>query len=267
MYRVKEGGLSKHAIFWGLLFIEFWIFMDVLVFGKNIPNLLPVIRSYAGSVYATLIPLTLASLSISFYFITLYGLASFRYVTKFGKYTSLRILAEDIIAVIVTSVLYGTLVLISVIALFQLYKGVPVIPSNVPGLYLNIVLMGIEVYLLGYVLSLLVAKVGAVRSAKYIPFAILMLAFLTFIPASTDFGNLIYVLPILNCAGLIFWSFIGKIPPRGGWWYSTMFSGSYPQLNIGLCYVSTIVWIVVLFLISLRLLKTTNPIPVEELVR
>ncbi len=268
IYKVKSAALNKHALFWGILFCGFWVVMDLLVFGSSVPPISEAWISYVGAVYATMLAISLASLGISFYFIFLYGLAGLRYVSKFGKYDVKRLLLEDVIASMISTLFYGTIMLIMCIVVAYISKGVLIVPANLGILYISIVLLGLQVYLLGLALSLFVAKLNLARHARFISFLILMLAFLLFIPGSVEkLPQYFYALPLIGASAIAYWGFTGHIPPVGAWWYFYKSNLVIPKVDVWLCTVSSIGWIVLFYLICLALIGRTNPVPVEEIVR
>ena len=268
VYKIKSAALNRHALFWGVLFCGFWVVLDLVVFGSSIPPISQAWIYYVGAVYATMLTISLASLGISFYFIFLYGLAGLRYVSKFGKYDVKRLLLEDVIASIVSTLFYGTLMLIMCIIVAYVSKGVLIFPANLGVLYLSIVLLGLQVYLLGLALSLLVAKLNLARHARLISFLILMLAFLLFIPGNVEkLPQYFYALPLMGAGAIAYWGFTGQVPPVGAWWYFYRSGLTIPKVDLWICTWSSIMWIVLFYLICLALINRTNPVPVEEIVR
>ncbi len=268
IYKVKSTALNKHALFWGILFCSFWAVLDLAVFGHSIPPISIAWTYYVGAVYALLLTLSLSSLGMSFYFTFLYGLAGLRYVTKFGKYGLKRLLFEDAIASLVSTLFYGTIMLVICIAIPYITNGVLISPANLGIVYLSIVLLGMQVYLMGLALSLIVAKLNLARHARFVSFLILMLAFLLFVPGNVaNLPQYFYMLPMMGAGAIAYWGFTGHVPPVGAWWYFYRNGLVLPKVNIWICIGSSIMWIVLFYVICLMLVGRTNPVPVEEIVR
>ncbi|MHA1264320.1 MAG: hypothetical protein ACTSRS_03715 [Candidatus Helarchaeota archaeon] len=252
---------NPYLIFWSILFIEFWVVMWAFVFGNQLPSLESAIRDYQAMAYGNLLMLSLSAAAITIASTLLYSSKSIRFITKYTKLSPIQFILENLVSSLIVLLIISGIMFISILLVFYLKFELVILPVNALGLVFSIVLSNLFIYLLALFLNLLVINLRAPKSSSFITFVPMILAFTSYSALWIDFGTFAYISPF-NCITSICYYFIaGKSPPTGNFFMT----GEKTLVNMDLIFLSLVLWIILLTIISIVLLKRMRGIGIEEM--
>jgi len=258
---VKSLLTNPYLIFWSILFIEFWIFMWVFVFGNEIPPLEEYVRRYMASAYGNLLILSLSGACVTIGGSILYSSKSIRYVTKYTRLSPSRFLFENLASSLVVLLTVCVVMLLSIMALFCSKFALFIMPVNPAGLAGSLLLSTLFIYALSLFLNLLIVTLRAPESANFISFLPLIFGFISYSALWIDFKAAVYVPPFNCITSICYFAASGEIPPAGNFFAL----GGQTLVDVNLALISLIAWTVVLILIDVLLLRKMRGVGVEEI--
>lgn len=253
--------LNPYLIFWSIFFIEFWVIMWTYVFGGQIPRTESAIRDYTALTFGNMLMLSLSGAAISIAASLLHSSRSVRFVTKFTKLSPSRFLAENLLSSLVVFLVVAVIMFVSVLLAFNAKFGMLLLPKQVFGLSYSIVISVLFMYVLSLFLNLFIVNLKASKSASFITFLPLMLAFISYSALWIDFGNAVYVSPFNLITSLTYFYFSGTVPPTGNFFMP----GQKTFVDITLAAVSLIAWLVIFVALDLFLLRKMRGVGIEEI--
>ncbi|MBS7614379.1 hypothetical protein KEJ18_01395 [Candidatus Bathyarchaeota archaeon] len=153
------------------------------------------VRIYTATAYGNLLMLSLSGASVKIAPSLLYSSKSIRYVTKYTKLSPSRFLLENLASSLITLLAISAVMFISVTGVFFARFGFVVMPVNAVGLFISILLSTLLIYALALFLNFSVVILRAPKSASFISFLPLILAFTAYASLLIDFGNAAYFSP------------------------------------------------------------------------
>jgi hypothetical protein len=258
---VKSLMTNPYILFWSILFIEFWVIMWAYIFGNYIPQTEEAVRIYTATAYGNLLMLSLSGASVTIASSLLYSSKSIRYVTKYTKLSPSRFLLENLTSSLIALLAISAVMFISVTGVFFAKFGLVVMPVNAAGLFFSIFLGTLFVYALALFLNLSVIILRAPKSASFISFLPLILAFTAYASLWVDFGNITYFSPFNCIVSVCYYYFSGKAPPTGNF----LLQGEPTLVNVGLTIASLVAWSVILMMLNVVLLRKMRGVGIEEI--
>ena len=117
------------------------------------------------------------------------------------------------------------------------------------------------IYALSLFLNLFIVTLRAPRSASFISFLPLILAFTAYSALWIDFGSAVYLSPFNCITSVCYYYFSGESPPTGNFFMP----GEKTLVNVGLSLSSLIIWLVFLLILDILLLKKMRGVGVEDI--
>ncbi|MEM1542248.1 MAG: hypothetical protein QW101_04070 [Ignisphaera sp.] len=290
LYRV----LTKHILtsyefwFFSIFFTLFWAFMGAYAFSRNLtvdtlreillnrgvsPDMINniideawnnVVKGYSGGWFATVVVISFGSTSIGLVHYVYNSTLPLRYLSKFSKITSRRILLELVVGSLV-ALLISFLILFTVCtAMFSHRFDKLILPENPLGLALASIVYGLLIYLLSMTLGLtavVLRKPGLITKISYIPFTLSMALSLLSVYVG---GEVYHYTPFVSAMSLLFYYSANIKPPYDK---PLAYSGSdFTPVEPLHAWIVQVLWITLFTLTSLILLKKQKGIPAEEIL-
>ncbi len=252
---------NPYILFWSILFIEFWVLMWAYIFGNYIYPTEEAVRIYTATAYGNLLMLSLSGASVTIASSLLYSSKSIRYVTKFTKLSPSRFLLENLTSSLIALLAISAVMFISVTGVFFARFGLVVMPVDVVGLSFSIFLGTLFIYAMALFLNFSVIILRAPKSASFISFLPLILAFSAYASLWIDFGNVTYFSPFNCIVSVCYYYFSGQAPPTGNF----LVHGEQNLVNVTLAIGSLISWSIILMMLNVVLLKRMRGIGVDEI--
>ena len=252
---------NPYILFWSILFIEFWVLMWAYIFGNYISPTEEAVRIYTATAYGNLLMLSLSGASVTIASSLLYSSKSIRYVTKFTKLSPSRFLLENLTSSLIALLAISAVMFISVTGVFFARFGLVVMPVDVVGLSFSIFLGTLFIYAMALFLNFSVIILRAPKSASFISFLPLILAFSAYASLWIDFGNVTYFSPFNCIVSVCYYYFSGQAPPTGNF----LVHGEQNLVNVTLAIGSLISWSIILMMLNVVLLKRMRGIGVDEI--
>ena len=252
---------NPYLLFWSILFIEFWVFMWAFVFGNQVPSVEEAVRTYSATAYGNLLMLSLSGAAITIASSLLYSSKSIRYITKYTKLSPSRFLFENLLSSLVALLAISGVMFISVLVVFYAKFGLVILPVNSVGLVFGVFLSTLFIYVLSLFLNLLIVILRAPKSASFISFMPLILAFTAYSALWIDFGSIIYLSPFNCITSICYYFFSGENPPTGNFFMP----GEKTFVNMGYTMTSLALWVILLIVVDTLLLKKMRGISIEEI--
>jgi len=260
---VKSLLTNPHLLFWSIPFIEFWVFMWAYVFGNYIPQIEEVVRIYTAAAFGNLLMLSLAAASITIASALLYGSKSIRYVTKYTKLSPAHFLVENFASALFVLLAISAIMFLSVVGVFYTKFGFVIMPTNATGISFSVFLGIVFIYALAFFLNSVVVVLRSPKSASFIFFLPLILAFTAYASLWIDFGNLVYISPFNCIVSTCYYYFSGKTPPTGDL-VSPMRDGR-TLVDVNMALASLITWLIILMALNIFLLRKMRGVSIEEI--
>ncbi len=254
---------NPYLLFWSILFIEFWVFMWAYVFGNYVPQIEEAVRFYTATAFGNLLMLSLSAAAITIASTLLYGSKSIRYITKYTKLSPARFLIENFASALIVLLIISVVMFLSVAGLFYVKFGFAIMPANAAGLSLSILLGAVFIYALAFFLNSIVVVLRSPRSASFIFFLPLILAFTAYASLWIDFGNLAYISPFNCIVSICFYHFSGKAPPTGA--LTSALQNRHRLIDINIALASIIAWSIILIALNVFLLRKMRGVSIEEI--
>lgn len=254
---------NPYLLFWSVLFIEFWVFMWAYVFGKYVPPMEEAVRLYIAAAFGNLLMLSLSGASVTIASTLLYGSKAIRYVTKYTKLSPARFLVENFASALIVLLAISAIMFLSVVGVFYAKFGFAIMPVNAAGLSFNILLGTVFIYALALFLNSIVVVLRSPKSASFIFFLPLILAFSAYASLWIDFGNLAYFSPFNCIVSTCYYYLSGKAPPTGQLISAMQNEGTLVDVNMALA--SLIIWSMILMLLNIFLLRKMRGVSIEEI--
>jgi hypothetical protein len=252
---------NPYILFWSILFIEFWVLMYAYIFGNYIPQVEEAVRIYTATAYGNLLMLSLSGAAVTIASSLLYSSRSIRFVTKYTKLSPSGFLVENLVSSILVLLAISAVMFVSVTGVFYAKFGFVMMPVNPGGLLFGILTSTLFIYALALFLNLSVIILRAPKSASFISFLPLMLAFTAYAALWVDFGNVMYFSPFNCIVSVCYYFFSGQAPPTGNF----LVPGGQNLVNMSLATGSLIAWSVILMALNMVLLRKMRGVGVEEI--
>lgn len=252
---------NPYILFWSILFIEFWVLMWAYIFGNYIPQVEEAVRIYTATAYGNLLMLSLSGASVTIASSLLYSSKSIRYVTKYTKLSPSRFLLENLASSLIALLAISAVMFISVTGVFFARFGLVIMPVDTIGLSFSIFLSTLFIYALSLFLDFLIVILRAPKSASFISFLPLILAFTAYASLWVDIKNAVYFSPFNCIVSVCYYYFSGQIPPTGNF----LIQGEKILVNVGLAMASLVAWSLLLMILDVILLKKMRGVGVEEI--
>jgi hypothetical protein len=252
---------NPYILFWSILFIEFWVFMWAYIFGNYVPQREEALRIYTATAYGNLLMLSLSGASVTIASSLLYSSKSIRYVTKYTKLSPSRFLLENLVSSLMALLAISAVMFFSVTGVFFARFGFVVLPFDAIGLFFGIILSILFIYALALFLNSSVIILRAPKSASFISFLPLILAFTAYASLWIDFGNVTYFSPFNCIVSVCYYFFSGQAPPTGNF----LIQGEQTLVNLGLVIGSLLAWSIILMMLNVFLLRKIRGVGVEEI--
>jgi hypothetical protein len=252
---------NPYILFWSILFIEFWVIMYAYIFGNYIPQVEDAVRVYTATAYGNLLMLSLSGAAVTIASSLLYSSRSIRFITKYTKLSPSGFLMENLLSSIVALLAISVVMFVSVTGVFYVRFGFVMMPLNPLGLVFGVLLSTLFIYALALFLNFAVIMLRAPRSASFISFLPLILAFTAYAALWVDFGNITYFSPFNCIVSVCYYFFSGQPPPTGNFLAQT----GQNLVNMTLATGSLLTWSVVLMVLNLVLLRKMRGVGVEEI--
>jgi len=258
---IKSLLTNPYLIFWSILFIEFWVFMWAYVFGGELPLVEEAVKLYMATAYGNLLMLSLSGAAVTIASSLLYSSKSIRYVTKYTKLSPSRFLFENLSSSLVVLLMISGIMFSSVLAVFFSKFGMLILPMDIAGMIFSIFLGTLFIYALSLFLNLLIVNLKASRSASFISFLPLILAFTSYSALWIDFKSAVYISPFNCITSICYYYFSGESPPTGNFFMP----GDKTLVNVGLTLSSLLAWLALLIVLDILLLKKMRGVGVEDI--
>jgi len=235
--------------------------MWAYIFGNYIPQVEEAVRIYTATAYGNLLMLSLSGASVTIASSLLYSSKSIRYVTKYTKLSPSRFLLENLASSLIALLAISAVMFISVTGVFFARFGLVIMPVDTIGLSFSIFLSTLFIYALSLFLDFLIVILRAPKSASFISFLPLILAFTAYASLWVDIKNAVYFSPFNCIVSVCYYYFSGQIPPTGNF----LIQGEKILVNVGLAMASLVAWSLLLMILDVILLKKMRGVGVEEI--
>ncbi|MDH7556148.1 MAG: hypothetical protein ACQXXL_01405 [Candidatus Methanosuratincola sp.] len=225
--------------------------MWAYIFGNYIPQIEEAVRIYTATAYGNLLMLSLSGASTTIASSLLYSSKSILYVTKFTKLSPSRFLLENLTSSLIALLAISAVMFISVTGVFFARFGLVVMPVDAVGLFFGILLGALFIYALALFLNFSVIILRAPKSASFISFLPLILAFTAYASLWIDFGNVAYFSPFNCIVSVCYYYFSGHTPPTGNF----LAQSERNLVNVSLVIVSLVAWSTILMVLNVVLLR------------
>jgi len=252
---------NPYILFWSILFIEFWVFMWAYIFGNYIPQVEEAVRIYSATAYGNLLMLSLSGAATTIASSLLYSSKSIRYVTKYTRLSPSRFLLENLSSSLIVLLTISAVMFVSVVGVFFARFGFVILPIDAIGLAFSIFLSTLFMYALSLFLNFLIVILRAPKSASFISFLPLILAFTAYASLWIDIKNAVYFSPFNCIVSICYYYFSGQIPPTGNF----LMQGEKTFVDVGLTITSLVAWSALLIILDIILLKKMRGVGVEEI--
>ena len=269
LYRLKDMITNVEALAWSVGFIEFWVLMWLFVFSPDNPVEVgwseAVVKGNIAMAYSFLGILSMSSAAVGLTTGIYRSSFARRYITKFGRLTPARLVAEDFASSLVSVLFFAGVIFASVEALSYLRWGVLAVPDNPVGVVADLVLAGVILYWLAYDIAMALIVARRVRGVSGGSMLTLIVGFVVYAQLWVSFGNLVYLVPLAPLPGLLMYHSISAYPPIGA--YLLWLSGvdSVEVINLRLAAASSIVWALLLAGVAVVLTRKGGAVSVEEI--
>jgi hypothetical protein len=235
--------------------------MYAYIFGNYIPQVEDAVRVYTATAYGNLLMLSLSGAAVTIASSLLYSSRSIRFITKYTKLSPSGFLMENLLSSIVALLAISVVMFVSVTGVFYVRFGFVMMPLNPLGLVFGVLLSTLFIYALALFLNFAVIMLRAPRSASFISFLPLILAFTAYAALWVDFGNITYFSPFNCIVSVCYYFFSGQPPPTGNF----LAPAGQNLVNMTLATGSLLTWSVVLMVLNLVLLRKMRGVGVEEI--
>jgi len=219
------------------------------------------VRTYTATAYGNLLMLSLSEASVTIASSLLYSSKSIRYVTKYTKLSPSRFLLENLASSLIALLAISAVMFISVKGVFFVRFGFAVMPVDAVGLFFSVFLGTLFIYALVLFLNFSAIILRAPKSASFISFIPLILAFTAYASLWIDFGNVTYFSPFNCIVSVCYYYFSGKAPPTGNF----PVEGEQTLVNVSLAIGSLVAWSIILMMLNVILLRQMRGVGVEEI--
>ena len=277
-YRVRSLILNPSVIAWSILFVLFWVFMWVYVFGNELASFKgevwyeSAVKSYVAVMYSSLGIVSMGSVAVALTGSNAVMASSIRYVTRFTRLTSTRLLIKDLSAsILVFSTVTATIVASSILLSWHRY-GVLVVPEKPLPLVMVLLMLGLFFYLLSIVMTRLILLFAGARilqtALTMMPLAMSFIPYALLFTKTSEF--IAYAYPPIALQALAIEATSGiEVPPTGivvSLREATVSKHLEYHVNLATTLVSYLVWITGLALIAVFLSKRIKAVHPEELM-
>ncbi|MEM1832257.1 MAG: hypothetical protein QXJ97_12110, partial [Desulfurococcaceae archaeon] len=198
LYRIIVKNILSNYYFWlfSIFFVVFWSFMGAYAFSRNItientrkalinagtpPEVVDmvldevwsrVVRSYTGGWYAAVIVVSFGATAIGLIEVVYYSTIPLRYLSKFSRTSSRRILLELVVGSLVILLVSFVMLLAVTTLMFSHRFNQLVLPEDPAGLLAAGLAYGLFIYVFSMALGLLVVvlrKPGLLSKITFIP--------------------------------------------------------------------------------------------------
>jgi len=252
---------NPYILFWSILFIEFWVGMYAYIFGNYIPQVEEAVRVYTATAYGNLLMLSLSGAAVTIASSLLYSSRSIRFVTKYTKLSPSGFLVENLVSSVLALLAISAVMFISITGVFYARFGFFMMPMNPIGLIFGVLLSTLFIYALALFLNLSVIILRAPKSASFISFLPLVLAFTAYAALWVDFGNVTYFSPFNCIVSVCYYFFSGQAPPTGNF----LAQAGQNLVNLSLATGSLVAWALILMVLNVVLLRRMRGVGVEEI--
>ncbi|AWR98544.1 hypothetical protein [Metallosphaera hakonensis] len=255
IYLTRRLSTNPALVGWGLLFIVFWAIIGAFVESASLPPHLPneAYEFYTSSWYGVLILLSFSSIGVSLMYSVAYHTGSIPYLLRSSKMKALDYILGLTISGVVTSLIYSLILLALVDLFFSYHFGFQISPANLPLILISGIFAGIFFTSFSLFLQLLVIKYLGFNLAtnQIVSFVPLILGYaFGFASLYTNLGNLVYGSPFADMEYLLVEGYYGhQIHLRA--LDSVTASSSGDLFSVGIGSMTLVVWIALLFSISL----------------
>ena len=291
LYRIIVKNILSNYYFWlfSIFFVVFWSFMGAYAFSRNItientrralinagtpPEVVDmvldevwsrVVRSYTGGWYAAVIVVSFAGTAIGLIEVVYYSTIPLRYLSKFSRISSRRILLELVVGSFVVLLVSFVMLLAVTTLMFSHRFNQLVLPENPAGLLVAGLTYGLFIYVFSMALGLLVVvfrKPGLLSKITFIP---LVLA-IAFSMISVHIGGEAYhYSPFISSMNLIYYYYTAVKPPLDQ--PLAFATADYTPVEPLHAWITQISWTLAFTLISLVLLEKQKGVPAEEIIK
>jgi len=265
-YSLRQYFLNPYFIFWGIIFIYFWILMCAYVFAKGVPG--DYMLYVVGSDYGQLLILGLGSASVSAAFTFYYSSFAVRFVTKFTKLNPRRFLIENFLSTILYLCVYSGIIWGLSVATFYSKFGEWYLPKDPLGLIGVTILSAIFLYLFSLMLVYFVILLRAPKLSNFIGYVPLMLSFLAYAAFWVDFGIAVYISPFNLISNLTYYFYTKEKPFTGdiiGNFMKLIQNETPSYADPVLSVVALCIWILICGILSYIFVRKSRGISYEEL--
>lgn len=258
-YYIKSLLTNKSLLFWGLIFMIFWLFMGAFVFGFEYNN-----RNYslfyASSWYSVIALFSLSSIGTSVAYSIYYSGHSLIYLFRFSKLKPFDYIYNLLLSTSIVGAILGVLLLGFSSLFFSIRSGFSITPIFPSYAILISILGGAFMFLLAVNLVVLVNNYMGLKNITFISFIPLMLSYVFgFSLISIKLPTIIiYLSPFSEIVELFFFSYYGKNPTV------VLSEPSSSLLNIYYLAVCLLIWDVFMFIFSTVLIRRIKPRSIEE---
>ncbi|MEM1741478.1 MAG: hypothetical protein QXT29_01550, partial [Desulfurococcaceae archaeon] len=224
-----------------------------------------VVRSYTGGWYAAVIVVSFAATAIGLIEVVYYSTIPLRYLSKFSRISSRRILLELVVGSLVVLLVSFVMLLAVTTLMFSHRFNQLVLPENPAGLLAAGLAYGLFIYVFSMVLGLLVVvlrKPGLLSKITFIP---LVLAIALSMISVHIGGEAYHYSPFISSMNLIFYYYTAVKPPLDQ--PLAFATADYTPVEPLHAWITQISWTLAFTLISLLLLEKQKGVPAEEIIK
>ncbi len=250
---------NRNLLFWGVLFMLFWLIMGAFAFGFK-PETKIFNLEYTSTWFALIALYSISTIGTTVAFSLYYGNSAIGYAFKYTHLTRWNLTLSIILAVSLGGILLGSFMLSLSVIFFSLKAGYIILPA-LP--YYSIIVEiagGIIMFLISGCLLLLVNNHFSLKNISFISFVPTILSYIFgFNMLSSGIPPLLAISnPFSELIGLFYYSYSGTYPS------SVLSTGSGPHLNPIYLGVGLILWIVILFILFAWMISGIRPVSSEE---
>jgi hypothetical protein len=191
----------------------------------------------------------------------LYSSKSIRFVTKYTKLSPSGFLMENLTSSVLALLAISGVMFLSITIVFYARFGLVTMPMNPVGLIFAVLISTLFIYALALFLNFSVIMLRAPKSASFISFLPLILAFTAYAALWVDFGNVTYFSPFNCIVSVCYYFFSGQAPPTGNFLAQT----GQTLVNMSLATGSLVASSAILMVLNIVLLRKMRGVGVEEI--
>lgn len=267
-YVTKSLVTNKYNIFWGLIFMIFWLAIGAFVFGNGL-GVIPssqiaiIARSYTSGWFGTATLFSFSAIAVSSVIALYHHTGSLPYAFRYTRLTPSEYLLSFFSGTVATSVIYSIVMTVLTYTMYSAKFGFDIPPNNLGYIIIFSILSGMFMMSFAMLLEILMVRYIGVKNSNFVSFIPLILGFVfgyAYIFISGIPSILLYLSPYNAIEGLLYFGYAGSPAPLS----LTLLSPNPVTLSPYYLAASLVMWTILLSGIDVLLFRKIQYVPLEE---